>query len=148
MRTKKFGDLTEDDLGEQVELTMDNGDTSNGRLQMFVFGKSPTVSIEVTQHSDIRLDQEIVFVEDPVTASFDTAGRAGDGRRFWKIEVAVWADEEQVSTLSEDIQKLLCPDPTHQPPCPMPWEVGYHEVEDSDPEVETLRTQVGFEYPQ
>ncbi len=74
-------------------------------------------------------------------------GESG-GRQFWKIEVVVWANAEQVSKLSDDIELLLCPEPDHQPPCPIPWEMHHHEITHSDPEADGLRDQVAIEYPE
>lgn len=69
-------------------------------------------------------------------------------RRFWKIEAVIWADEDQVSDLGSDFERVLCPDPEHQPPCPIPWEIDWHPLEDTDPAVESLALQVAIEYPQ
>lgn len=60
----------------------------------------------------------------------------------------VWADEDQVSGLGDDIQHLLCPDPGHRPPCPISWGIGWQELDESDPIVESLRAQVTMEYPE
>lgn len=75
----------------------------------------------------------------------DKQVRERGGQRFWRLDVTVWAHQEQVNRLSSDIQRLLCPDPDHAPPCPIPWEIDAHELEDFDRGVESLRHQVAAE---
>lgn len=79
-------------------------------------------------------------------ASDDSVRGLNGSRRFWKVEVTVWADEKQVTELGHGIQLLLCPDPDHRPPCSIPWEIGWHEIEDTDPDAESLSGQVAAEF--
>ena len=64
---------------------------------------------------------------------------------FFEIKVTVSASSSDAAALAESIKHLLCPDPNHPPPCPIPWEMSIAEV-DSDAEgLEDLRTQVESE---
>lgn len=74
-------------------------------------------------------------------------GSTGRGRSFRRVDVTVWADADQVDRLGSQIRLLLCPDPDHVPPCPIPWEVDVHELDDDDPATENLRAQVAAENP-
>lgn len=71
-----------------------------------------------------------------------------ESRRFWRIDVLVWADQEEVNRLSSDIQRMLCPDADHAPPCPIPWEMTAREVDESDSVIDSLRAQVEAEPPE
>ena len=39
----------------------------------------------------------------------------------WELRVGVHCTAEQARDLVDRIQLLLCPDPGHPPPCPIPW---------------------------
>ena len=43
---------------------------------------------------------------------------AGTSRSVYQISVAA-SDPEQATTV---VARILCPDPDHAPPCPVPWE--------------------------
>ncbi len=49
---------------------------------------------------------------------------SNDRRKTWEIRVGVYASEEQAEDLQNRIQRLLCPDPSHRPPCPIPWSIA------------------------
>lgn len=51
-----------------------------------------------------------------------------NGRNVWQIQLGVFATEEQADQLKEQILRLLCPDPDHAPPCPVPWTVSMFPV--------------------
>lgn len=56
-------------------------------------------------------------------------------RSVWEIRLGVYATEQQAQQVKEQIQRLLCPDPDHAPPCPMPWSTlisHQSELEDED----------------
>lgn len=42
-------------------------------------------------------------------------------RGIWEVRVGIYATRQQAEELMEQIQRLLCPDPDHTPPCPIPW---------------------------
>ncbi|MBA8826191.1 hypothetical protein FHX42_003567 [Saccharopolyspora lacisalsi] len=41
-----------------------------------------------------------------------------------EIRVGAHATQQQAEELKERIARLLCPDPDHAPPCPIPWSTG------------------------
>jgi hypothetical protein len=44
-----------------------------------------------------------------------------ENRTTWEVRVGVHATREQAEDLRNRIEALLCPDPGHRPPCPIPW---------------------------
>jgi len=50
--------------------------------------------------------------------------------RGWEIRVGVHATEQRAREVVERIQRLLCPDPDHAPPCPLPWSTSMTESDD------------------
>ncbi|MGK8503633.1 hypothetical protein [Nocardia asiatica] len=55
-----------------------------------------------------------------------------DAKRLWEIKVGVVATEAEAKKLSDQIAHLLCPNPEHAPPCPIPWSIGIDSAEDMD----------------
>ncbi|WP_326835138.1 hypothetical protein VSH64_09465 [Amycolatopsis rhabdoformis] len=51
-----------------------------------------------------------------------------ENRKIWEIQLAVYATEQQAEELKRQVSRLLCPDPNHAPPCPVPWSVSLVEV--------------------
>jgi hypothetical protein len=49
----------------------------------------------------------------PIPSSAETS------RSVYQISVATSDDTEQAQTV---VARILCPDPDHAPPCPVPWE--------------------------
>ncbi|MFI7408991.1 hypothetical protein ACIBU0_10025 [Streptomyces sp. NPDC049627] len=41
----------------------------------------------------------------------------------WEVRLGLYATRQQAEQIQEQITKLLCPDPDHAPPCPVPWSV-------------------------
>ncbi|MET9431086.1 MULTISPECIES: hypothetical protein [unclassified Streptomyces] len=41
----------------------------------------------------------------------------------WEVRLGIYATEKQAEEVKERITRLLCPDPDHAPPCPVPWSV-------------------------
>lgn len=59
-----------------------------------------------------------------------------ENTRIWEIRVGLYATERQAADIQERIARVMCPDPDHAPPCPVPWSASL--VADSaleDPEV-------------
>jgi hypothetical protein len=50
-------------------------------------------------------------------------------RAVWEIRVGVYATAKQVDELKERIQLLLCPEPEHASPCPVPWTTWVADAE-------------------
>lgn len=53
----------------------------------------------------------------------------------WEIRLGLYATQEQAEQVKEQIQRLLCPDPGHEPPCPIPWStllLHQSDLEDED----------------
>ncbi|MFC9871107.1 hypothetical protein ACFWBG_02870 [Nocardia salmonicida] len=47
-----------------------------------------------------------------------------DEKKLWEISLGVVASEADARSLAEQIERLLCPDPDHTPPCPIPWSIS------------------------
>lgn len=45
-------------------------------------------------------------------------------RKIFEIRVGIYASDEQARDLLDQIRLMLCPDPEHQSPCPVPWAIG------------------------
>lgn len=43
---------------------------------------------------------------------------------MFEIRLGVYATEAEATRVVEAITALLCPDPEHPGPCPVPWSVG------------------------
>lgn len=56
-------------------------------------------------------------------ASSDEAG-------VWEVRLGVHATREQAEEIKERIARLLCPDPEHPPPCPVPWSLSLLDLSD------------------
>jgi hypothetical protein len=59
---------------------------------------------------------------------------------IWEIRIGVHCTEAQARNLVDSIQHLLCPDPEHAPPCPIPWSTAHwplneQEAADNYPEL-------------
>ncbi|SCK48584.1 hypothetical protein [Streptomyces sp. WMMB 322] len=44
-----------------------------------------------------------------------------DEPSVWEVRLGIYATEKQAEEIKERIARLLCPDPDHAPPCPVPW---------------------------
>lgn len=58
-----------------------------------------------------------------------------DESSVWEVRLGIYATEKQAEEIKERIARLLCPDPDHAPPCPVPWSaLLLHEsdLEDAD----------------
>ncbi|MFI9625596.1 hypothetical protein [Streptomyces sp. NPDC052042] len=47
----------------------------------------------------------------------------------WEVRLGVYATPRQAEEIKERIAGMLCPDPDHAPPCPIPWSVSLHHGE-------------------
>ncbi|SFO61335.1 hypothetical protein SAMN05216207_11112 [Pseudonocardia ammonioxydans] len=47
----------------------------------------------------------------------------------WELRVGVYCTAEQARDLVDRIQLLLCPDPDHPPPCPIPWSTAHWSLD-------------------
>jgi hypothetical protein len=47
-----------------------------------------------------------------------------DEKKLWEISLGVVASEADARSIAEQIERLLCPDPDHTPPCPIPWSIS------------------------
>ncbi|MFE9407091.1 hypothetical protein ACFYNY_35865 [Streptomyces sp. NPDC006530] len=47
--------------------------------------------------------------------------------RVHEIRIQDCADTEEAVALQEPVERLLCPDPDHEPPCPIPWSFSLAE---------------------
>jgi hypothetical protein len=55
-----------------------------------------------------------------------------DETKVWEIRLGVHATRQDAEQLTEQISRLLCPDPDHAPPCPIPWTIGLVAAEGED----------------
>ncbi|MFD4442425.1 hypothetical protein ACFWPK_21900 [Nocardia sp. NPDC058519] len=51
-------------------------------------------------------------------------------KQLWEIRLGVIASESEARAVIDQIERLLCPDPDHTPPCPIPWSVSIAAGED------------------
>ncbi|MEV0333349.1 hypothetical protein [Nocardia sp. NPDC050717] len=56
----------------------------------------------------------------------------GPGPELWEIRLGIVATEAEMRRVSAAIESVLCPDPEHTPPCPIPWALGVRTGEDLD----------------
>lgn len=54
----------------------------------------------------------------------------GDQPRVYEIRIRGCADTEEALGLQKPVERLLCPDPDHAPPCDIPWSFGLDEQPD------------------
>lgn len=53
----------------------------------------------------------------------------------WEVRLGVFATRRQAEEVKARVAALLCPDPEHAPPCPVPWSVALlHGSDLDDPE--------------
>lgn len=53
-----------------------------------------------------------------------------DEARVWEVRLGVHATREQAEEIEKRIAELLCPDPDHAPPCPVPWSIALYDLSD------------------
>ena len=71
-----------------------------------------------------------------------------DSQKTYRIvELTVWATDQETEQVVDQIAHLLCPDPEHPGPCPIPWGITAREIADDSPEAADLAIQVRHEYP-
>ncbi|MFE4794022.1 hypothetical protein ACFRFL_02690 [Streptomyces sp. NPDC056708] len=54
----------------------------------------------------------------------------------WEVRLGIYATRQQAEEIEERIAGLLCPDPDHALPCPIPWSVSLLHgsgLEEGDP---------------
>ncbi|CAL9344594.1 hypothetical protein SUDANB121_00352 [Nocardiopsis dassonvillei] len=57
-----------------------------------------------------------------------------DRPRTFEVLVPGHGTDEEVSQASDSVARLLCPEPGHEGPCPIPWSLGSRlEEEEPDP---------------
>ena len=67
-----------------------------------------------------------------------------ESESFYRVSALVYATEAQAEVLEQQVQRLLCPDPDHQPPCPIPWETFVEPVTEGQ-DTESLQQQIDAE---
>ncbi|MFD9889259.1 hypothetical protein ACFWY9_07955 [Amycolatopsis sp. NPDC059027] len=43
---------------------------------------------------------------------------------IWEIRLGMHTTRQQAEEIKERIERMLCPDPGHAPPCPIPWSIS------------------------
>ncbi|WP_324786473.1 hypothetical protein [Streptomyces sp. H51] len=56
----------------------------------------------------------------------DAAQEPVEEPRLWEVKIGLIATAAQHEELMDRIVEVLCPDPDHEGPCPIPW--GMHSV--------------------
>jgi hypothetical protein len=51
---------------------------------------------------------------------------------IWELRLGLFATRQQAEEVQERIIRMLCPDPDHAPPCPIPWSVTLLDGESLD----------------
>ncbi|MBT2491632.1 hypothetical protein J7E96_24515 [Streptomyces sp. ISL-96] len=49
-----------------------------------------------------------------------------------ELRLGIYATQQQADEIKERITRLLCPDPDHAPPCPVPWSMSMVHMSDPD----------------
>lgn len=67
--------------------------------------------------------------------------------QVWEIRFSVHCTADQARDIVDRIQVLLCPDPLHEGPCPIPWSSAHWPLEDEEAaeKYPTLLEQVRIE---
>ncbi|MBW0103664.1 hypothetical protein [Pseudonocardia sp. KRD291] len=55
-----------------------------------------------------------------------------DPEAVFEIRVGVYCTEAQARKLVDDIQLMLCPDPWHDGPCPIPWTTAHWDLDEAE----------------
>lgn len=50
----------------------------------------------------------------------------------WELRIGVFCTAEQAGDLTDRIQRMLCPDPMHSSPCPIPWSTAQWRLDDGE----------------
>lgn len=50
----------------------------------------------------------------------------------WELRIGVYCTAEQARNLVDSIQLVLCPDPRHDSPCPIPWTTAHWQVDEKE----------------
>ncbi|MEE1786406.1 hypothetical protein PUR71_26395 [Streptomyces sp. SP17BM10] len=67
-----------------------------------------------------------------------------DEPQLWELRLALLATPEQAERIKAQVTHLLCPDPDHAPPCPVPWSAALYPAPDDESHPD-LRTQAAHE---
>lgn len=70
-----------------------------------------------------------------------------DKRSFYKLDVHVWCTSSQLADLENAISRLLCPDPGHEGPCRIPWEIESRDERPRDVPKDVL-AEIQNSYPE
>lgn len=63
---------------------------------------------------------------------------------FYRVSALIHATAAEADALQEQLQRLLCPEPDHAPPRPIPWETMVALVDDGD-DTASLQQQIDAE---
>ncbi len=50
----------------------------------------------------------------------------------WELRIGVYCTAEQARNLVDSIQLMLCPDPWHNSPCPIPWTTAHRQLDEKE----------------
>lgn len=52
--------------------------------------------------------------------------------KLWEVRLGIYATRQDAEAVVEQVTRLLCPNPEHPPPCPIPWSVTLTDELDLD----------------
>lgn len=67
-------------------------------------------------------------------------------KKLWELRLGMFATETEARRLAERIARLLCPDPDHASPCPVPWSVALCPEEHLAPEEQRMYRDLEEQY--
>lgn len=74
------------------------------------------------EHDDPEpMTVEQLYSELPPQWRIEHPDLAPDGRAVFELRAGVLAAEDSAEQLLDDLTHLMCPDPMHSGPCPIPW---------------------------
>ena len=73
------------------------------------------------------------------------SGTPESSRQLWEVRLGIWSSEADALDLQQKITHLLCPDPEHNGPCPIPWQLGLESRKSFGKTYESLEEQVAIE---
>ncbi|MFI0819639.1 hypothetical protein ACH4TX_26180 [Streptomyces sp. NPDC021098] len=73
----------------------------------------------------VAADQGELYEELPQQWRCQYPGAGPGERRVHEVRVGVRADRPRMDEVREALTRVICPDPGHASPCPVPWAAGY-----------------------
>ncbi|RAJ58881.1 hypothetical protein K378_05115 [Streptomyces sp. Amel2xB2] len=71
-----------------------------------------------------------------------------DEAGLWELRLGIHATPDQAEEIRERIAALLCPDPDHAPPCPVPWSLSLVALSGGDEDEDGDEGEAAGAYPE